>query len=137
MRLGVRIGQGCARLLDRKVRGLDSKSIQVDEIWDLILVLAYARVANVAVESLIDEKLDLPKKQRLDSETAKKTQANALEHRLFDYPVKCPECTIEPSKWSVYSEKITCVHCGRIIKRTPYPEVKNKECHNREPESSN
>lgn len=36
MRLGVRIGQGCARLLDAKMRGLDSTSIQVDEIWGFV-----------------------------------------------------------------------------------------------------
>jgi len=34
-RLGVHIGQGCARLLDQKVRNLDSTGIQVDEIWAL------------------------------------------------------------------------------------------------------
>jgi hypothetical protein len=32
MRLGVRIGQGCARLLEAKMRNLNSTSIQVDEI---------------------------------------------------------------------------------------------------------
>ncbi len=36
MRLGVRIGQGCARLLDQKMRGLNSTSIQVDEIWGFV-----------------------------------------------------------------------------------------------------
>ncbi len=36
MRLGVRIGQGCARLLDQKMRGLTSTSIQVDEIWGFV-----------------------------------------------------------------------------------------------------
>jgi len=36
MRLGVRIGQGCARLLDQKMRGLDSTSIQIDEIWGFV-----------------------------------------------------------------------------------------------------
>jgi len=36
MRLGVRIGQGCARLLDHKMRGLTSTSIQVDEIWGFV-----------------------------------------------------------------------------------------------------
>jgi hypothetical protein len=36
MRLGVRIGQGCARLLDEKMRGLTSTSIQVDEIWGFV-----------------------------------------------------------------------------------------------------
>jgi len=36
MRLGVRIGQGCAKVLDKKMRGLDCKSIQVDEIWGFV-----------------------------------------------------------------------------------------------------
>jgi IS1 family transposase len=36
MRLGVRIGQGCAKLLDEKMRGLDSKRIQLDEIWGFV-----------------------------------------------------------------------------------------------------
>src|SRR5687767_8397857 len=36
MRLGVRIGQGCARLLDEKMRGLDWKRLEVEEIWGFI-----------------------------------------------------------------------------------------------------
>lgn len=36
MRLGVRIGQGCAQLLDQKMRDLDCRSIQVDEIWGFV-----------------------------------------------------------------------------------------------------
>jgi len=36
MRLGVRIGQGCARLLDEKMRGLDCKRLELDEIWGFI-----------------------------------------------------------------------------------------------------
>jgi IS1 family transposase len=36
MRLGVRVGQGCARLLDEKMRGLECRDIQVDEIWGFI-----------------------------------------------------------------------------------------------------
>lgn len=36
MRLGVRIGKGCARLLDEKMRGLTCNRIQVDEIWGFI-----------------------------------------------------------------------------------------------------
>jgi len=36
MRLGVRIGQGCARLLDEKMRGLDCHRIELDEIWGFI-----------------------------------------------------------------------------------------------------
>src|SRR6266404_9554224 len=36
MRLGVRIGQGCAKLLDAKMRNLDCKRLELDEIWGYI-----------------------------------------------------------------------------------------------------
>jgi len=36
MHLGVRVGQGCAALLDRKMRGLSCRHLQVDEIWGFI-----------------------------------------------------------------------------------------------------
>jgi hypothetical protein len=36
MRLGVKIGQGCAALLDGKMRGLDCKRLEIDEIWGFI-----------------------------------------------------------------------------------------------------
>jgi IS1 family transposase len=36
MRLGVRIGQGCARVMDEKMQNLDCRNIQVDEIWGFI-----------------------------------------------------------------------------------------------------
>lgn len=36
MRLGVRVGRGCARLLDQKMRNLDCNRIEVDEIWGFI-----------------------------------------------------------------------------------------------------
>jgi IS1 family transposase len=36
MRLGVRIGQGCASLLDRKMRGLSCEHLQLDEVWGFI-----------------------------------------------------------------------------------------------------
>jgi hypothetical protein len=36
MRLGVRIGQGCANLMDRKMRDLPCKQLQFDEIWGFI-----------------------------------------------------------------------------------------------------
>ena len=35
-RLGVRIGQGCARLLDHKMRDLTCHFLQFDEIWGFI-----------------------------------------------------------------------------------------------------
>lgn len=36
MRLGVEVGQGCARIMDEKMRGLTSKRIQCDEIWSYV-----------------------------------------------------------------------------------------------------
>lgn len=36
MRLGVRVGQGCATLLDQKMRNLSCQHLQFDEIWGFI-----------------------------------------------------------------------------------------------------
>ena len=36
MSLGLRVGQGCERILDEKMRGLDCKAVQIDEIWGFI-----------------------------------------------------------------------------------------------------
>lgn len=36
MRFGVRVGQGCAKLLDQKMRNLDCKRIELDEIWGFV-----------------------------------------------------------------------------------------------------
>ena len=36
MRLGVRVGESCATILDEKMRGLSCKRIEVDEIWGFI-----------------------------------------------------------------------------------------------------
>jgi IS1 family transposase len=36
MRLGVRVGEGCALLLDRKMRGLCCRQLQFDEVWGFI-----------------------------------------------------------------------------------------------------
>ncbi len=36
MRLGVRVGQGCAALLDQKMRDLPCQHLQLDEIWGFI-----------------------------------------------------------------------------------------------------
>lgn len=33
MRLSVRVGEGCTRLMDRTMRGLTCKQVQVDELW--------------------------------------------------------------------------------------------------------
>jgi IS1 family transposase len=36
MRLGVRIGEGCQRVLDKRMRNLSSENIELDEIWGFI-----------------------------------------------------------------------------------------------------
>jgi hypothetical protein len=36
MRLGVRGGETCQQILDRKMRGLNCSRIEVDEIWSFI-----------------------------------------------------------------------------------------------------
>src|SRR6266849_9328863 len=36
MRLGVRVGQGCAAVLDEKMRNLSCDHLQLDEIWGFI-----------------------------------------------------------------------------------------------------
>jgi transposase-like protein len=36
MRLGVRVGEACAKIADEKMRGLHSRQIEVDEIWGFI-----------------------------------------------------------------------------------------------------
>src|ERR1022692_706379 len=36
MRLGVRVGEACAKIHDEKMRGLSCKNIEVDEIWGFI-----------------------------------------------------------------------------------------------------
>jgi hypothetical protein len=36
MRLGVRIGEGCQRILDEKLRNLNCGRIEIDEVWGFI-----------------------------------------------------------------------------------------------------
>lgn len=36
MRLGVRIGEGCQKILDEKMKNLNSRVIQVDEVWGFV-----------------------------------------------------------------------------------------------------
>lgn len=36
MNYGVKVGQGCARIMDEKMRNLDCRNVQVDEIWGFI-----------------------------------------------------------------------------------------------------
>lgn len=36
MRLGVRVGEGCQRIMDERMRNLPCKVIQVDEVWGFV-----------------------------------------------------------------------------------------------------
>jgi len=36
MQLGVRVGEGCAKIMDAKMRGLNCKQLECDEIWGFI-----------------------------------------------------------------------------------------------------
>jgi hypothetical protein len=36
MRLGIKVGQGCAALLDEKMRNLPCRLLQFDEVWGFI-----------------------------------------------------------------------------------------------------
>ena len=36
MRLGVRVGEGCAKIQDEKMRKVQSRNIQIDEIWGFV-----------------------------------------------------------------------------------------------------
>lgn len=36
MRLGGRMGEGCERIMDEKMRDLPCKLIQVDEVWGFV-----------------------------------------------------------------------------------------------------
>lgn len=36
MRLGIRVGNGCTHILDKMMRNLTCKHIQVDEIWGFV-----------------------------------------------------------------------------------------------------
>src|SRR2546421_3441293 len=36
MNLGVKVGQGCARIMDEKMRNLDCRNVQIDEIWGFV-----------------------------------------------------------------------------------------------------
>lgn len=36
MRLGVRMGEGCKKIMDEKLRGLDCRVVEVDEVWGFV-----------------------------------------------------------------------------------------------------
>ena len=46
MRLGVRVGQGCAKVLDSKMRGLTCHQLQFDELWGFIAKKERHRTPN-------------------------------------------------------------------------------------------
>ena len=51
MRLGVRMGQGCQRIMDEKMRNLSCKLIQVDEVWGFIgMKQKTARIKKASAE---------------------------------------------------------------------------------------
>lgn len=65
MRLGVRIGQGCKKLLDEKMWELDCQRIEVDEIWGFI----GAKQKTVKNNKLSDELGDIWTWVAIDSDT--------------------------------------------------------------------
>ncbi|HZS43679.1 MAG TPA: hypothetical protein VFC63_01140 [Blastocatellia bacterium] len=50
MRLGVRIGEGCGRILDSKMRGIASNRIEVDELWGFIYCKQKTKDAGICTE---------------------------------------------------------------------------------------
>src|SRR5271170_3770966 len=40
MRLGVRMGEGCKRIIDEKLRNLNCRTIEVDEVWGFVAMKA-------------------------------------------------------------------------------------------------
>ena len=40
MRLGVRMGEGCKRIMDDKLRGLNIRAIEIDEVWGFVAMKA-------------------------------------------------------------------------------------------------
>jgi transposase len=43
MRLGLRVGKGCERILDKMMRNLKCSHLQLDEIWGFVLSLRGAK----------------------------------------------------------------------------------------------
>jgi hypothetical protein len=55
MRLGVRIGEGCQRIMDEKLRNLNCGLIEVDEVWGFIsMKQKTAHRLHVAGEGVCD-----------------------------------------------------------------------------------
>lgn len=54
MRLGVRMGEGCKRIMDEKLRGLNSRIIEVDEVWGFVGMKAKTAKRSQANETMGD-----------------------------------------------------------------------------------
>lgn len=65
MRLGVRVGNACTKLMHEQMRGMDCKHIQVDEIWGFI----FKKQRNVDPDNNSDEQGDIWTFVALDPET--------------------------------------------------------------------
>ena len=46
MRLGVRVGEGCQRIMDERMRNLNCRLLQVDEVWGFIGMKQKTAVSN-------------------------------------------------------------------------------------------
>jgi len=65
MRLGIRMGEGCKKIMDEKFRGLDSRVIEIDEVWGFVGMKQ--KTANLTNAS--DDKGDVWTWVALDAET--------------------------------------------------------------------
>jgi len=54
MRLGVRMGEGCKAIMDEKMRNLNSRHIQVDEVWGFIGMKQKTAVRKNAAQGIGD-----------------------------------------------------------------------------------
>lgn len=82
MNLGVRIGQGCARLLDVKMRDLTCENLQLDELWGFIgkkekqvLPTDNPELGDVWTFCALDAKTKLIPAYKVGKRTAANTQA--------------------------------------------------------------
>ncbi len=65
MRLGVRMGEGCKKIMDEKFRGLNARVIEIDEVWGFVGMKQ--KTANLTNAS--DDKGDVWTWVALDAET--------------------------------------------------------------------
>jgi IS1 family transposase len=55
MRLLVRVGEGCARFLDRRIKQIQSKAVQVDEIWTYVFKKQARIIGNENLAGIGDQ----------------------------------------------------------------------------------